>query len=208
MTTNISLWGPQINIYCVSFPLYLCLPRPQFETCDKIVSLLISSDSFFLFILFLDFFKLFLLTFLLIFKTIFINILNLCITFNFINGIVKEPVQLELQPNPSKWNQVKKVSQRFASTTTVYGLTRVMKADSLFMKIVWALMTLLSLSVGSHSHSQCLKGIFKIWCRHTDKAHLPTVYFIAFGNYNCIKFNNYKRENEGLFMSNSLCPFS
>lgn len=110
------------------------------------------------------------------------NILNLCITFNFINGIVKEPVQLELQPNPSKWNQVKKVSQRFASTTTVYGLTRVMKADSLFMKIVWALMTLLSLSVGSHSHSQCLKGIFKIWCRHTDKAHLPTVYFIAFGN--------------------------
>lgn len=68
---------------------------------------------------------------------------------------------MELQPNPSKWNQVKKVSQRFASTTTVYGLTRVMKADSLFMKIVWALMTLLSLSVGSYAKGNALKEYLK-----------------------------------------------
>jgi hypothetical protein len=41
---------------------------------------------------------------------------------------------------------VKEISKKFAASTTVHGLNRVVKANRTLVKIVWALMALVSLS--------------------------------------------------------------
>jgi len=53
---------------------------------------------------------------------------------------------------------VKEISKKFADSSTVYGLNRVIKADSPLMKIVWALMALVSLAFGLYLTSETIKG--------------------------------------------------
>ena len=43
---------------------------------------------------------------------------------------------------------MKKTSKKFASSTTIYGLTRVMKAETFLTKLIWATMTIASMSAG------------------------------------------------------------
>lgn len=51
-------------------------------------------------------------------------------------------------PKNQKLIRVKEISQSFACSTTVYGLTRVLKAESSFLKLAWTLMTLISAIAG------------------------------------------------------------
>jgi hypothetical protein len=53
---------------------------------------------------------------------------------------------------------VKEISKKFADSSTVYVLNRVIKADSPLMKIVWALMALVSLAFGLYLTSETIKG--------------------------------------------------
>ena len=50
--------------------------------------------------------------------------------------------------NVSKLKQLKKISKKFASASTVIGLARIVRADTKFMKICWIALTLVSLAIG------------------------------------------------------------
>ena len=57
----------------------------------------------------------------------------------------------------SKLKQLKEISKKFASASTVIGLARIVRAETKFMKICWAVMTLVSLAFGLYLTS----GTFK-----------------------------------------------
>jgi len=48
----------------------------------------------------------------------------------------------------SRLKLIKKISEKFAFSTTVYGLNRVIKAENRLIKVVWGLMALVSVSFG------------------------------------------------------------
>jgi hypothetical protein len=48
----------------------------------------------------------------------------------------------------SRLEQLKKISKKFASSTTVYGLNRLVNTKSSLMKTIWTLMSLISLIAG------------------------------------------------------------
>ena len=52
------------------------------------------------------------------------------------------------EENLSKWKRLKEISKRFASESTVIGLTRISKAKTKLIQICWLLMTLVSLAFG------------------------------------------------------------
>lgn len=89
------------------------------------------------------------------------------------------------RPIKSKLIQVKEISKKFSSSTTVYGLTRVLKAESSFMKLLWTLMTVASASAGFGVIYETVQDynkndVFTHTKRlHTGSSILPAVTFCA-----------------------------
>ena len=87
------------------------------------------------------------------------------------------------EPKNSKLDRIKSVLAKLAATTTVYGLTRALKADTAFMKFTWSLMTLASLSFGLHIILNTIAYYLKHDVLTHTKRHqstasiLPTVIF-------------------------------
>ncbi len=52
--------------------------------------------------------------------------------------------------------QILEISKKLAHETTVYGLARIIKAKTIFMKLIWLIMTVISLSVGIYVISQTI----------------------------------------------------
>lgn len=75
------------------------------------------------------------------------DILNKLIAFN--ERIKKEKKDsVTMEPNNSKLKKVKDISQKLVNTTAFYGLKHINKAESRLMKMIWTVMTLVSLSAG------------------------------------------------------------
>jgi hypothetical protein len=57
----------------------------------------------------------------------------------------------------SKLNKLIEICKKFASASTIIGLTRIDRAKTRFMKIIWVLMTLISLAFGLYLTSETIK---------------------------------------------------
>lgn len=83
----------------------------------------------------------------------------------------------------SKLGQIKAVNHKFASSTSIHGLTRVTKARTLPMKLTWTLMTLMSLFAGLFIIYNTIQDYNKndVMTRteriQPDESILPTVIF-------------------------------
>ena len=64
--------------------------------------------------------------------------------------------QLKVSEN-SRLKQLKQISRNFLSASTVIGLTRIVRAETRFMKISWVLMTLASLAFGLYLTCETIK---------------------------------------------------
>lgn len=63
--------------------------------------------------------------------------------------------------NSSKMKKVKEISQKLVNTTAFYGLKHINKAESRFMKIVWTVMTVISLSAGLFIIAKTIDNFYK-----------------------------------------------
>ena len=65
------------------------------------------------------------------------------------------------EPKNNRWERVKGITNKFATSTSVYGINRMVKAKSIPMRIVWTLMALASVSLGFIIIGNTIVNFFK-----------------------------------------------
>ena len=92
------------------------------------------------------------------------------------------------EENLSKWKRLKEISKRFASESTVIGLTRISKAKTKLIQICWLLMTLVSLAFGLYLTCETIKDYLEynvftqIKIIRANSSLMPSVTFCIYGS--------------------------